>query len=127
MSRVLELEEQIKKLQEEKSKIYAEERKATLQEIKGKITLFGFSARELGIKLASGDMPDKKAKGTAKKVAKKAGKLTFKSSGIYFDLDGVKILAGRGRPSKQVTAFAADRGVTPDSLKRNADGTPFTK
>jgi hypothetical protein len=67
-----------------------------------------------------GKKPGKKA---IKKVAKKA----YKSSGIYFDLDGKKIPAGRGRPPKEVSVYAAEKGVTTDSLKRNSDGTPVVK
>jgi hypothetical protein len=129
----MELEDQIKKLQEEKSRIYSEERAAALADIKGKITLFDFSAKELGFKLPKSS-PEKAAKtdkAAGKKAAKKAGrkasKRAFKSSGMYFDLDGKKIPAGRGRPKKEVSSYAAQRGVTTDSLKRNADGTPVAK
>jgi hypothetical protein len=126
----MELEDQIKKLQEEKSRIYSEERSAALADIKGKIALFDFSAKELGFKLpkSSPDKADKAAgKKAAKKAARKASKRAFKSSGMYFDLDGKKIPAGRGRPPKEVSSYAAQRGVTTDSLKRNADGTPVAK
>lgn len=133
MSRVMELEEQIKRLQEEKLKIYSEERAAALSDIKGKIALFQFSAKELGFKLpkvasekvAKADKTD--GKKAEKKAAKKASKKAFKSSGMYFDLDGKQIPAGRGRPSKEVSVYAAEKGVTTDSLKRNADGTPVVK
>ena len=129
MSRVMELEDQIKKLQEEKSKVYSEERKAALSDIKGKIALFEFSAKELGIKLtkASPEKAVKKAIAGGKKAGKKAAKKAYKASGIYFDLDGKRIPAGRGRPPKEVSVYAAEKGVTTDSLKRNADGTPFKK
>ena len=133
MSRVMELEDQIKKLQEEKSKVYSEERKAALSDIKGKIALFEFSAKELGIKLtkASPEKAVKKAiasgKKAGKKAAKKAAKKAYKASGIYFDLDGKRIPAGRGRPPKEVSVYAAEKGVTTDSLKRNADGSPLLK
>jgi hypothetical protein len=133
MSRVMELEDQIKKLQEEKSKIYSEERAAALSDIKGKIALFDFSAKELGFKLEKSS-PSKavrragtRGKKAAKKTVKKGSKKAFKSSGIYFDLDGKKIPAGRGRPPKEVSVYAAEKGVTTDSLKRNADGTPVVK
>lgn len=133
MSRVMELEDQIKKLQEEKSKVYSEERAAALSDIKGKIALFQFSPKELGFKqpkVASdksvkADKRDGKKAG--KKAVKKAAKKAFKSSGMYFDLDGKQIPAGRGRPPKEVSVYAAEKGVTTDSLKRNADGTPVVK
>ena len=133
MSRVMELEDQIKKLQEEKSKVYSEERKAALSDIRQKITLFQFSAKELGIKLtkASPEKAVKKAiasgKKAGKKAAKKAAKKAYKASGIYFDLDGKRIPAGRGRPPKEVSVYAAEKGVTTDCLRRNADGTPVVK
>ena len=133
MSRVVELEEQIKKLQEEKSKVYSEERAAALSDIRAKIALFQFSAKELGFKLpkASSEKTVKEAKAdgkkAGKKAAKKASKKAYKTSGMYFDLDGKRIPAGRGRPPKEVSAFAAEKGVTTDSLKRNADGTPVVK
>jgi hypothetical protein len=129
----MELEEQIKKLQEEKSKIYSEERAAALTDIKGKISLFQFSPRELGFKLPkiAADKAVKADKADGKKAERKApGKASrkaFKSSGMYFDLEGRKIPAGRGRPPKEVSVYAADKGVTTDSLKRNADGTPVVK
>ena len=74
MSRVMELEDQIKKLQEEKSKVYSEERKAALSDIRQKITLFQFSAKELGIKLtkASPEKAVKKAIASGKKAGKKS-------------------------------------------------------
>ena len=127
MSRVMELENQIKKLQEEKSKIYSEERSAALSDIKAKIALFEFTAKELGFKL-----PKASAGKVSKADGKKAGKKTVKkitknTSGLYFDLEGKRIPAGRGRPPKEVTVYAADKGVSTDSLKRNSDGTPFTK
>ena len=133
MSRVMELENQIKKLQEEKSKIYSEERAAALADIREKIALFQFSAKELGFKLpkASLEKPVKetRADGTkmGKKPANKASKKPYKASGMYFDLEGKKVPAGRGRPPKEVSVYAAEKGVTTDSLKRNADGTPVTK
>jgi hypothetical protein len=134
MSRVMELEEQIKKLQEEKSKIYSEERKAALSEIKGKIATFQFTAKELGFKPEKA-MDGRKArkedkiagKKTTKKVAKKAARKPYMSSGMYFDLDGEKIPVKRGKVPPNVKVFAAERGVTTDSLKRNADGMPFEK
>lgn len=133
MSRVMELEDQIKKLQEEKSRIYSEERAAALSDIKGKIALFEFSAKELGFKLAkaSAEKAVKKSKSegkkAGKKAAKKASKKSYKTSGMYFDLDGKRIPAGRGRPPKEVSVYAAEKGVTTDSLKRNADGSPVLK
>lgn len=133
MSRVMELEEQIKKLQEEKSKVYTDERAAVLSDIKGKIALFQFSAKELGFKLpkVTTDKTEKAPKTgsrkSAKKAAKKASRKPYKSSGIYFDLDGKKVPATRGRPPNEVSVFAADRGVSTDSLKRNADGTQYQK
>lgn len=134
MSRVMELEAQIKKLQEEKSRIYSEERNSALIDVKEKIALFEFSARELGIKsgkAAESRVAKRDVKGAGKKAAKKAAKSAakraYKSSGIYFDLDGRKVPAGRGRPPKDVSAHAAERGVSTDSLKRNADGTPYLK
>lgn len=133
MSRVMELEEQIKKLQEEKLKVYTDERAAALSDIKSKIALFQFSAKELGFKLTkvTADKVEKAPKTgsrkSAKKAAKNASRKPYKASGIYFDLDGKKVPANRGRPPKEVTAFAAERGVTTDSLKRNADGTPYQK
>ncbi len=133
MSRVMELEDQIKKLQEEKAKIYSEERASALSDIKGKIALFQFSPKELGFKLpkvasdnaVKADKTDGKKPG--KKAVKKVAKKASKSSGIYFDLDGKKIPAGRGRPPKEVSVYAAEKGVTTDSLKRNSDGTPVVK
>ena len=130
MSRVMELEEQIKKLQEEKSKIYSDERNSALIEIKEKIALFEFTPKELGLKLAKavdGRKSRKEEKIASKKTAKKAARKPYKSTGMYFDLDGQKVPAGRGRPPKEVSAFAAEKGVTTDSLKRNADGSPFQK
>lgn len=134
MSRVMELEEQIKKLQEEKSKIYFDERNTALIEIKEKIALFEFTPKELGFKLAKAadgrksSKEDKIAsKKTAKKVAKKATKKPYKSSGQYFDLDGEKIPVKRGKAPPAVKAFATERGVSTDSLKRNADGSPVEK
>ena len=133
MSRVMELEDQIKKLQEEKSKIYSEERATALSDIRAKIGLFQFSAKELGFKLpkASSEKAGKEAKAdgkkAGKKAAKKASKKAFKASGMYFELEGKKVPAGRGRPPKEVSVFAAEKGVTTDSLKRNADGTPVVK
>jgi hypothetical protein len=133
MSRVMELENQIKKLQEEKSKIYSEERSAALSDIKAKIALFEFSAKELGFKLpkASAEKAAKVSKADGKKAGKKAvkkvTKKTSKGSGLYFDLEGKRFPAGRGRPPKEVSVYAADKGVSTDSLKRNADGTPFMK
>lgn len=134
MSRVMELEEQIKKLQDEKAKIYSEERKAALSEIKEKIALFQITAKELGLKPGKSvdgrrsrneDKPagTKNDKTRSKKVAAKS----YKASGIYFDLDGRKIPAGRGRPPKEVTAFAVAKGIPIESLKKNADGSPFKK
>ena len=133
MSRVMELEDQIKKLQEEKSKIYSEERTSALSDIKGKIALFQFSPKELGFKLPK--VASEKAvkadktvgKKPGKKAAKKAFKTASKSSGVYFDLEGKKVPASRGRPPKEVSVYAAEKGVTTDSLKRNADGTPVVK
>ena len=133
MSRVRELEDQIKKLQEEKSRIYSEERAAALSDIREKIALFEFSAKELGFKLpkASPEKALKEAKTDGQKAGKnatkKASKKPFKATGIYFDLDGKKVPAGRGRPPKEVSVYAADKGVSTDSLKRNSDGTPFGK
>ena len=133
MSRVMELEDQIKKLQEEKSKVYSEERKAALSDIKAKIALFQFSAKELGIKLTKASpekgvkTPKSSGKKAGKKAAKKAAKKAYKASGIYFDLDGKRVPAGRGRPPKEVSVYASDKGVTTDSLKRNADGSPLLK
>lgn len=129
MSRVMELEDQIKKLQEEKSRIYSEERVAALSDIKGKIALFQFSAKELGFKLpkASAENVVKKGKAERKKAVKKASKRGNKASGVYFDLGGNKVPAGRGRPPKEVSVYAAEKGVSTDSLKRSADGTPFKK
>ena len=128
MSRVMELDEQIRKLQEEKDRIYAEERKTALADIRDKIVLFAFSAKELGLKLRKGGSAkaERPAKPASRKPAKKAAK-TSKSSGIYFDLGDRKVPAGRGRPPKDVTAYAAEKGVSTDSLKFRADGTPFTK
>ena len=127
MSRIKELEEEITKLQKERSKIYSEERKIALADIKDKIALFGITAKELGLKAVGGRKSAKKegiaSKKTAKKVAKKAARKPFKASGAYFDLGGKEVPAGRGRPPKEVTAYALDNGVTADSLKRNADGT----
>ena len=133
MSRVMELENQIKKLQEEKSKIYSEERSAALSDIKAKIALFEFSAKELGFKLpkVSPEKAVKEAKTdgkkAGKKTAKKVTKKADKATGIYFDLDGKKVPAARGRPPKEVSVYAAEKGVSTDSLKRNSDGTPFMK
>ena len=133
MSRVMELENQIKKLQEEKSKIYSEERSAALSDIKAKIGLFEFSAKELGFKLpkASAEKAAKVSKAdgkkAGKKTVKKVAKKASKASGLYFDLEGKRIPAGRGRPPKEVSVYAAEKGVSTDSLKRNADGTPFMK
>lgn len=130
MSRVMELENQIKKLQEEKSKIYSEERSAALSDIKTKIALFEFSAKELGFKLpkvSSENVPNADGKKAGKKTVNKVTKKSNKSSGMYFDLDGRQIPAGRGRPPKEVSVYAAEKGVTTDSLKRNADGTPVMK
>ena len=74
-------------------------------------------------------MKEAKADGkkAGKKAAKKAAKKAYKTSGMYFDLDGKRIPAGRGRPPKEVSVFAAEKGVTTDSLKRNADGTAVVK
>lgn len=132
MSRVMELEDQIKKLQEEKARIYSQERKVALSDIREKIALFEFSAKELGLKLpkASSEKSAKTKAGSgkpAKKTANRASKKAYKASGVYFDLEGKKIPAGRGRPPKEVSVFAAERSVTTDSLKRNADGTPALK
>jgi len=129
MSRVMELDEQIKKLQEEKDRIYAEERKTALADIRDKIALFAFSPKELGLKLPKGGSAKAEApeKPKGRKPAKKTAAKPAKSSGIYFDLGGRKIPAGRGRPPKDVTAYAAEKGVSTDSLKFRADGTPFTK
>ena len=87
MSRVMELDEQIRKLQEEKDRIYAEERKTALSDIRDKIALFAFSAKELGLKLpkAASAKAEGPAKPAGRKPAKKAAKAP-KSSGIYFDL-----------------------------------------
>lgn len=133
MSRVMELEDQIKKLQEEKARIYSQERKVALSDIREKIALFEFSAKELGLKLPKASSV-KSAKTTkagsgkpAKKTANRAAKKAYKASGMYFDLEGTKIPAGRGRPPKEVSVYAAERSVTTDSLKRNADGTPALK
>ena len=133
MSRVMELENQIKKLQEEKSKIYSEERSAAQSDIKAKIALFEFSAKELGFKLPKASA--EKAATVSKADGKKAGKKTVKkvtkkaskASGLYFDLEGKRFPAGRGRPPKEVSVYAAEKGVSTDSLKRNSDGTPFMK
>ena len=130
MSRVMELENQIKKLQEEKSKIYSEERSAALSDIKAKIALFEFSAKELGFKLpkASAEKVSKAdGKKAGEKTVKKVTKKANRASGLYFDLEGKRIPAGRGRPPKEVSVYAADKGVSTDSLKRNSDGTPFMK
>ena len=130
MSRVMELENQIKKLQEEKSKIYSEERSAALSDIKAKIDLFEFSAKELGFKLpkvSSEKVSNADGKRAGKKAAKKVTKKASKASGLYFDLEGERFPAGRGRAPKEVSVYAADKGVSTDSLKRNADGTPFMK
>lgn len=130
MSRVMELENQIKKLQEEKSKIYSEERSAALSDIKTKIALFEFGAKELGFKLpkvSSEKVPNADGKKAGKKTVKKVTKKSNKASGLYFDLEGKNIPAGRGRPPKEVSVYAADKGVSTDSLKRNSDGTPYVK
>ena len=129
MSRDMELDEQIRKLQEEKDRIYAEERKTALADIRDKITLFAFSAKELGLKLPKGGSvkAERPAKPAARKASKKAAPKPAKSSGLYFDLGGRKVPAGRGRPPKDVTAYAAEKGVSTDSLKVRADGTPFAK
>lgn len=130
MSRVMELENQIKKLQEEKSKIYSEERSAALSDIKAKIALFEFSAKELGFKLpkvSSEKVSNVDGKKAGEKTVKKVTKKASKASGLYFDLEGKRIPAGRGRPPKEVSVYAADKGVSTDSLKRNSDGTPFMK
>ena len=128
MSRVMELDQQIRKLQEEKERIYVEERKAALAEIRDKVALFAFSAKELGLKLPKGSTAnvEKPAKPSGRKAKKRAAK-PAQSSGLYFDLGGRKIPAGRGRPPKEVTAYAAEKGVTTDSLKFRADGTPVNK
>ena len=130
MSRVMELENQIKKLQEEKSKIYSEERAAALSDIKAKIALFEFSAKELGFKLpkvSSEKVPNADGKKAGKKTVTKVTKKASKASGLYFDLEGKRFPAGRGRPPKEVSVYAADKGVSTDSLKRNSDGTPYMK
>jgi hypothetical protein len=74
----MELEDQIKKLQEEKSKIYSEERTSALSDIKGKIALFQFSAKELGFKLPK--VASDKAVKADKTVGKKAGKKAAKKA-----------------------------------------------
>ena len=135
MSRIKELEEQITKLQEEKSKIYSDERKAVLIDIKEKSALFEFTAKELGLKLEKTLVGRKsrkeekiaRKKTASKKLAKKASRKPTKVSGVYFDLDGRKVPAGRGRPPKEVTVYAASKGVSTNSLKRNADGSPHRK
>lgn len=130
MSRVMELENQIKKLQEEKSRIYSEERAVALSDIREKIALFEFTAKELGFKLpkASAEKVSKAdGKKAGKKTVKKGIKKSNKASGLYFDLAGKRFPAGRGRPPKEVSVYAAEKGVSTDSLKRNSDGTPFMK
>ena len=130
MSRVMELEIQIKKLQDEKSRIYSEERAAALSDIREKIALFEFTAKELGFKLPkalSERVSKADGKKAGKKTAKKVTKKADKATGIYFDLDGKKVPAARGRPPKEVSVYAAEKGISTDSLKRNPDGTPFTK
>jgi hypothetical protein len=89
MSRVLELEDQIKKLQEEKAKIYSEERTSALSDIRGRIALFQFSPKELGFKLpkVASDKAVKADKTVGKKAGKKASKKAFKSRGMYFELE----------------------------------------
>jgi hypothetical protein len=92
MSRVLELEDQIKKLQEEKAKIYSEERTSALSDIRGKIALFQFSPKELGFKLpkVASDKAVKAVKAdktVGKTAGKKAAKKAFKSRGMYFELE----------------------------------------
>ena len=134
MSRVQELEDQIRKLQEEKRAVFSEERKLILNEVRAKIALFGFTAKELKLQVAESAEPTKgksgKAAGktkAAKKGAKKAQGRSYKPSGMYFDLGELKVPCGRGRPSKEVSAYAAEHGVTTDSLKRNADGSPVSQ
>ena len=134
MSRVKELDEQIKKLLEEKDKVFSAERATALADVKEKIGIFQFTAKELGLKLpkATGSRKSENeektvSKKTAQKVAKKATRKPYKASGMYFDLDGEKVPAKKGPPSPTVKAFAAERGVTIASLKRNADGSPVEK
>jgi hypothetical protein len=132
MSRVKELDEQIKKLLEEKERVFSAERAAALADVKEKIATFEFTPKELGLKLAKAVDSRKSreeakitaAKKTAKKTGEKAAKKPYKSRGQYFDLDGEKILVKKGPVNPKVKAFAAERGVTTDSLKRNADGSP---
>lgn len=134
MSRVKELDEQIKKLLEEKEKVFSAERAAALADVKEKIATFEFTPKELGVKLAKvadGRKSRKETKIAAKKAGKKAAKKAARKprqlSGRYFDLDGQHVPVGTGRPPKEVSAFAAERGVTTDSLQRNADGSPYKK
>jgi DNA-binding protein H-NS len=134
MSRVKELDAQIKKLLEEKEKVFSAERTAALADVKEKIATFAFTPKELGIKLvkvADGRKSKKESKiatkKTAKKVGKKAARKPYKSSGMYFDLDGQKIPIRRGNTPKEVKAYAVAKGIPVESLKRNADGSPFKK
>ncbi len=131
MSRVAELEEQIRKLQEEKKAVFSEERAQALVDVRAKIALFDFTAKELKLKVAGAsettNLKTGKASGktkTLKKGVKKGSAKSYKPSGMYFDLGDTRIPAGRGRPPKTVTTYAAEKGVTTDSLKRNADGSP---
>lgn len=134
MSRVKELDEQIKKLLEEKERVFSTERATALADVKEKIATFGFTPKELGMKLAKavdGRKPNKEAKIASKKSGRKVGKKAVRKSkqpsGQYFDLGGKHVAVGTGRPRKEVTAYAIANGVTTDSLKRNADGSPVVK
>ncbi len=62
MLRVKELEEQTTKLQEEKSKMHLEERKAALSDFLEKIVLFEIAVQELGFKVVDGGEFRKKEK-----------------------------------------------------------------
>ena len=94
MSRIKELEEQITKLQEEKSKIYSDERKAVLIDIKEKIALFEFTAKELGLKLEKtlvGRKSRKEEKIARKKTASK--KLAKKASSAAKSLNATLLVS----------------------------------
>lgn len=76
MSRMMAVEDQIKKLQEEKSKVYSEERTAALSNIKGVIALFQFLPKELGFKIpkTASEKVEKERKAGSRNSTKKAAK-----------------------------------------------------
>ena len=108
MSNLIDIQIQIEKLQKQASQIKAKEFHKTIAEIRGKMSAFGITVKDL--QLVSGTKSNGKAKTTAlSKLAKSAGR----------EATGVAVAAKYKGPEGQAWS---GRGLTPRWLKTLLDG-----